>query len=71
MECTHFNDSGIENATAHGHIHFQQFVDNIDKFKNKWIILCHFSQKYRSIKDIDVYINVLSPEQRQRIIIWI
>ena len=71
MECTHFNDSTVENAILHGHIHFQQFVDNIGKFDNKWIILCHFSQKYRKIDDIKDYLKVLSEEQQKRIVVWI
>ena len=70
MECTHFDDT-IENAESHGHIHFQQIVENIDKFQNKWIILCHLSQKYRKIEDIAEYLEVLTDEQRKRIIVWI
>ena len=70
MECTHFDDS-IENAIAHGHIHFQQIVDNIDKFQNKWIILCHLSKKYRQMADIEDYLKLLSEKQRKNIIIWL
>ncbi|AYV83813.1 MAG: tRNaseZ [Hyperionvirus sp.] len=71
MECTHFHDSTIADAETHGHIHFQQILDNIDKFHNKWIVLCHFSQKYRTIKDIEPYIKVLNPQQRKKFIMWI
>jgi ribonuclease Z len=71
MECTHFNDSSIEEAIEHGHIHFQQIVENIVKFENKWIILCHLSQKYRNFSDIEDYLSILSIEDRQRIIIWL
>ncbi|AYV80377.1 MAG: tRNaseZ [Harvfovirus sp.] len=70
MECTHFDDS-IEDAESHGHIHFQQIIDNIDKFLNKWIILSHFSQKYRSIKDVEPYLKHLPEHQRKRFIMWI
>ena len=66
MECTHFNDSTVEDS-----IHFQQIVDNIDKFQNKWIILCHLSQKYRRMYDIKTDLAKLSPQQRQKIIIWL
>ena len=71
MECTHFLDSPIEDAHNHGHTHFQEFVNNIDNFKNKWIILCHLSQRYRSRDDIEPFLKALSVEQKQRIIVWI
>lgn len=70
MECTHFDDS-IENALSHGHVHFEQFVENISKFENKWIILCHLSQKYRQFSDIEEYLNKLPEDYRKKIIVWI
>lgn len=71
MECTHFLDSSIDESIANGHIHFQQFMTNIDKFKNKWIILCHFSQKYRTYDDIKKYHDMLSDEDKKRVIFFI
>lgn len=70
MECTHFDDT-VENATHHGHVHFAEFVEKIALFQNKWIILCHLSQKYRSLEDVTQYLNVLSEADRRRVIIWI
>ncbi len=77
MECTHFEYNPLDpsitlqDAMDHGHVHFKQFFDNINKFNNKYIVLCHFSQKYRTIADIDPYIKLLTPEQQQRIVVWI
>ena len=70
MECTHFDDT-VENAVSNGHIHFEQFVKNLDKFKNKWIILCHLSHKYRKLEDISEYLKILPENEAKRIIIWI
>lgn len=76
MECTHFQydsenpDIAINDAMLHGHVHFKQFVDNITQFKNKWIVLCHLSQKYRKMEDIEPYLKLIPPEQLARIVIW-
>ena len=73
MECTHF-DGTIENAASHGHVHFQQFVDNIHKFKNEWIILSHLSQKYTSFSAVESYLSVLFRDHKEyasKVIVWI
>ena len=77
MESTHFDydpsdpDCAIQDAIDHGHVHFKQFVDNISKFKNKYIVLCHFSQKYRKLADIEEHFKLLTPEEQRRIVVWI
>lgn len=71
MECTHFLDSSVIDAQQHGHVHFQQFLDHIDRFNNEWIILCHFSQKYRAFKDIEQYIKLIPEHMLRKIIFFI
>jgi ribonuclease Z len=71
MECTHFPDSDVENAVSHGHVHFQQFVDNLDKFKNNWIVLCHLSQKYRTYVDVEEYLKVIPDDIRKKIVVLV
>lgn len=83
MECTHFEfdttsnscvevqDAAFARRVNHGHVHFKQILENINKFKNKFIVLCHFSQKYRKLSDVDHYLKLLTPEDQQRIVVWI
>lgn len=80
MECTHFDfdatnpstvEQSIKDALHHKHVHYKQFLENINKFKNKYIVLCHLSQKYRDLSDIDQYLKLLSPEDQKRVIVWL
>ena len=71
MECTHFLDSTIENAIENGHTHYRQILDNIKLFNNEYIILCHFSQKYRTFDDIVEYVEMLDDIDKKKIIFWI
>lgn len=71
MECTHFNDEDKTDAIKNGHIHFSQFLENITSFKNEWIILCHFSQKYRSKTDLQIFLDKIPEEFANKIIAWI
>jgi len=47
MECTFLDeDVTIESAHKHGHIHIDEIAANADRFKNKYIVLMHFSSRY-------------------------
>ena len=50
MECTYIgldeNDS-IEECTKRGHVHLDQIIAQWKLFKNEYIVLCHFSRRYK------------------------
>lgn len=47
LECTFIDDTvPVESARWHGHVHIDEIVANADKFKNKHILLMHFSTRY-------------------------
>lgn len=48
MECT-FLDKQIscKESKKRGHIHLDDIIEHQDKFKNKYILLCHFSDRYK------------------------
>ena len=47
MECTFLDDDKpIEEARKHGHIHLDEIAAAADRFKNKHIVLMHFSARY-------------------------
>ena len=63
MECTFLDESvTVDESLERGHVHLSQFVKEIHKFKNKDILLCHFSARYKS-EDIHKLIKSAIPEE--------
>lgn len=68
MECTGFSDDDIQYTKNGKHIHFNDIIENKDKFKNNKIILFHFSQQYRELTDILKYTDKASEDLKDKII---
>lgn len=48
LECTFIDDEvSIEESKKRGHTHLYEIIMYIDKFKNKFIVLTHFSPRYK------------------------
>ncbi|KAI3953964.1 hypothetical protein MKW98_017788 [Papaver atlanticum] len=49
MESTYVNDAqSVEHAKKYGHTHLSEIVEHADKFKNKAILLIHFSARHEA-----------------------
>lgn len=46
MECTFLTPEHFDQAEARKHIHIKNIIDRADEFKNKYILLTHFSMRY-------------------------
>lgn len=68
MECTFLDDDvTVESARKHGHIHIDEIAANADRFKNKYIVLMHFSVRY-SNDDIRRIVDAKLPaDLRERV----
>lgn len=57
MECTGFSENDKLDTLEGKHIHYDDIINNSTIFNNKQIILFHFSQQYKTLNDILLYIN--------------
>ena len=46
MECTFLTPDHFDQAELRKHIHLQNIIDRAEEFKNKYILLTHFSMRY-------------------------
>jgi len=56
MECTYLGldeRDSIEECENRGHVHLDQIIKNWDKFDNEYLVLCHFSRRYKRQQIID------------------
>lgn len=69
MECTGFN---IEDKKIRldNHIHIDDIYDNVNKFKNKKIVLYHVSPKYKNINEITYWLNKFDNQFKSKIEIF-
>ncbi|CAM8924078.1 hypothetical protein QQ045_022706 [Rhodiola kirilowii] len=67
MECT-FVDGSVtpEHAREYGHTHLSEIIDCADRFKNKAILLIHFSARYR-VEEIEQAISSIPPPLAGRV----
>lgn len=61
MECTFLTNEHYDQAEARKHIHIRNIIDRAEEFKNKYILLTHFSMRYTEDM-IREYINKNIPE---------
>uniref|UniRef100_A0A1J3II49 ribonuclease Z n=1 Tax=Noccaea caerulescens TaxID=107243 RepID=A0A1J3II49_NOCCA len=67
MESTFLDDSvTVEHARDYGHIHLSEIVNHAEKFKNKAILLIHFSARY-TVQEIEVAVSALPPPLEGRV----
>jgi ribonuclease Z len=59
MECTGFSDEDITTTREGKHIHWNDIIENKEKFNNMKIILFHFSQKYKTYEDLMKYTGIM------------
>lgn len=56
MECTYIGldeRDTVEECQSRGHIHLDQIVQNWRSFNNEFIVLCHFSRRYKRQQILD------------------
>jgi len=70
MECTFFDSTTKEDALHGYHIHFDDIVSNIHLFKNKFIVLFHISQIYRTRDELQKIIDNSMIEDKSRIVLF-
>lgn len=66
IECTHVSKKSVEETRNNGHIHLDEIIANSHMFKNKEIILMHFSRMYCK-EEIEKEIARIPEELRVRI----
>lgn len=70
IECTFFENGTIGDAKHGHHIHFNDIVANLDKFKNTYIVLFHISQMYRNYEELQRFIDVIEHPNKDKLILF-
>ena len=68
MECTGFSPEDKCDCCEGKHIHLDDLIKNQHMFQNEKIMLFHFSQQYRTLDDINSFINILDKEFANKLI---
>lgn len=70
MECTFLTPEHYDQAELRKHIHLQNIIDRAEEFKNKYILLTHFSMRY-SDEVIRKYFEEKLPESlKEKVIVF-
>ena len=73
MECTYIgidDHDTIEECQNRGHVHLEQIISNLKSFKNEYIVLCHFSRRYKRQQILDK-IDQVNQEDGPKLIAFI
>jgi ribonuclease Z len=68
LECTFLIPEHYEQAALRKHIHLQDIIDRADQFKNKYILLSHFSMRYTDDMIREYLDNKLPDSLKERVI---
>jgi len=68
LECTYLDDwVPVEEARRKGHVHLDEIAARADLFRNKAILLTHFSAHYRPEQIVELLDRKLPPDLRARV----
>ena len=71
MECTYLDDKkSLEETRKWGHLHFDEFVNSIDEFKNEHISLIHLSARYSTPQSEKIIGSQLPHNYKEKVSIF-
>lgn len=71
MECTFLCDRTKGYEKKYSHVHIEDFINNIDKFDNKEIIMCHMSKRYDNDFIENLHSELLKKNDKMGKIKWL
>lgn len=71
MECTFLCDKTKGHEKKFTHVHIDDFIDNIDKFNNKEIIMCHMSKRYDKNFVENLHLELLNKNNKMSKVKWL